>query len=473
MSQLRVYKPPACPANGSSHHSTPIPLTQYIPVDLNILLYLLLNLVKMASENAAKPEPPIGKLPADLLLEVADHLDTDSLVQLSQVCKSVHGLLLPKVHKAAREDALPPASLYAKRFVPVSRPNGTTILQMKQWRSSMAPREKIIDAIRQNRINIVSNYLEAGVDPNSFCFYGSRMLNVAIRNVKVEIVDMLLSYGADPSLANPICSITPLSQAVRVGERTRGNLLVKMLIQAGADLTPMGTIHPIVRHCTLTTIISAASSGADLRQIDSEGMTTLHCVGKDQAKLTFLLDRVPDLLGVQNRMGETALFPAIRSGCEDTAMAFFNAYRDLRPEALNVTSKNWETALHLAIRARMKTLSTKLIETGVALDKPGRWGMALHYAVKYEMVSVVQLLIEAGVDVNVGNGQFTTPLHLAVQVGSLELVKMLVRAGARLRVVNRARVSPLELALLTDKTDIELYLRSVTVENHWLVNLHG
>lgn len=409
---------------------------------------------------ALQNNPPIGKLPEELFLLVAELLGPQTLTQLFQVCKSVNELLHPAVQKAAQRHALPGEEVYAQRFI--KQPDGS--LRMAHWPSTMLPRERLVDAIRTNRLNVVANYLRAGIDPNAYCLFGARLLSISIRNRKSEITDLLLSYGADPSLPNVVNTITPLSQALRVSDPFKSNNFVRNLITAGADLSQQGTIYGIVRHCPLSTILLALHHGGDICQLDTDGSTALHAVRNDTHKLDFVLQNAPEFVSVRNIAGETPFFAAIHTGNEAFASAYLAASLavsgyDLAPLNVGCTRLSGETALHTAIKARMAELSIRLIDLGVAVDRRARWGTELHYAVKYKLVPVVRRLIAAGVDVNAPGPMDCTPLMCAIENNDIWLVELLAdEANADLSVQNRAGLTAVQLARSNDFDRIADYL---------------
>lgn len=421
----------------------------------------------MASQN----NPPIGKLSKELFLSIAEELDPQSLTNLQQVCRSVYINLKPTVQKAARKHALPSDEVYAQRFV--GQPNGS--LQMVPCANLPLPRERLVDAIRSNRINVVSNYLQAGVDPNSYCLYGARLLNISIRNIKPHITNHLIANGANLSLPNPVSSVTPLTQATRVGDSLQASNFVVTLLLNGADPTPQGTIHDIVRRCPLSTILLALEHGANLHQLDRDGSTTIHAAScaygyVDTLKLTHIAEAVPHLLPACNVTGETALCGAIRTGRESFAQALLSTILRVSPDPLTVLNTgrvglSGEFALHLAIKAFMANLSLQLIDAGVTINRFAYWGTELHYAVKYRLRRVVEKLLQAGADVNANAvGSFYTPIMYAVETGNVVLVELLAdRPEADLGIVNRLGATALQIAKDREDEQIARYLEALEV----------
>lgn len=402
-------------------------------------------------------EPHIGKLPGDVFLQVADLLDPLSLTRLSQVCKSVNELLQPTVAKAARAHALPDKKqFYDPRFV--TNPNGTIRILPNYGR---APPERLVDAIRQGRANAVKSYLKAGVDPDSYCLYGTRMLNSAIYNVKFEIVDLFLAHGADHSLSNLTNSVTPLKQAAQVTGLSANQCMVKRLLDASADPSPQGTIHEVARHCHVNTLRLLVRHGADLRQRDQNDSCVLHCMIPDMEKLTYILSEAKDLLSARNNLNETPLFSAICTDNEEFALALCTAYINTDPNLLNLHSTLGGTVLHCAISHRMEQLSFTLIKSGIQLGQFGRHGTELCYAARFESVATTIHLLGAGADPNVRDARMYSPLYTAVSLLNLNLAKALVEYGnAHVNSPGNRGLPPLQLALRIGYAPMTEYLKS-------------
>ena len=86
--------------------------------------------------------------------------------------------------------------------------------------------------IAKNKIEIVNEFLEAGMSVNSRDDMGVPMLNIACRNDNFEFVTMLLELGAELNATSDDRGYTAVMDAV-----WRGNeKITKMLIERGADL---------------------------------------------------------------------------------------------------------------------------------------------------------------------------------------------------------------------------------------------
>lgn len=397
-------------------------------------------------------------LPLDILHCIADHLDPHSLGQFSQVTHGIYSTLHKRADQAGLTIAFPSAEeYYAKRFVPGM--NGE--LRVKSFPAHWLPQERFVNAIRLNKKSLVRSYLRIGADPNAYCMFGIRMLNIAIRARNPDMVFLLLDNGADPSLANFSNSARPIDHAVRGFDYLTIDAIVDRLIASGADLSPPGTMASIVRHCSLPTITRAMNRGGDLCQRDLNGTTPLHTIRADERKLCFLLHEAPELLRMLSYRNETALHTVIRMDDEEFAFKLFIKFRSSVRGFLNTQSRSGETVLHLSIIEKMTNLAVELIHAGVVLDMRARYGTELHYAIKRGLPIVVQLLIRKGADVDAYGGGVPVPLFYAVDKGSLEMVKTLVEiGGADLKIPDARGVSILDFAVDVGDPAIVEYLEA-------------
>lgn len=86
--------------------------------------------------------------------------------------------------------------------------------------------------IAKNKIEVVNEFLEAGMSVNSRDDSGTPMLNIACRNDNFEFVEMLLGLGAELNAVSEDRGYTAVMDAV-----WRGNeKITKYLISKGADL---------------------------------------------------------------------------------------------------------------------------------------------------------------------------------------------------------------------------------------------
>lgn len=128
--------------------------------------------------------------------------------------------------------------------------------------------------IAKNKIEIVNEFLEAGMSVNSRDDMGVPMLNIACRNDNFEFVEMLLNLGAELNASSEDRGYTAVMDAV-----WRGNeKITKMLIDKGAELNTInkeGQTNLIlaVGADRLSLVKLLAENGADPDVKDMMGMS--------------------------------------------------------------------------------------------------------------------------------------------------------------------------------------------------------
>jgi len=147
--------------------------------------------------------------------------------------------------------------------------------------------------IAKNKIEIVNEFLQAGMDVNSRDDFGTPMLNIACRNDNFEFVKMLLDLGADLNAISEDRGYTAVMDAV-----WRGNeKITKYLISKGADLNTINKEG----QCNLVLAVGAnreslvkllTENGADPDVKDTMGMSAYnYAVLFKKQKLIDILQR--------------------------------------------------------------------------------------------------------------------------------------------------------------------------------------
>lgn len=355
------------------------------------------------------PRASFGMLPCELVLEIADHLDVKSLNSLSRTCKGLNSLLDSELTKRAPQYALAPRSHYATSFVydddqqhGVDFPSfkvhwGTTFGRSTAYsRRSIPPVftpmyvEPFGQAIYRGNLAAVQNLLERGVNPNSYLVSGARMLSVAVERGNVEIVKLLLKFGARACWKDPGLRTSPLDRAARRGEVD----VLHAMILTDCDVSSCFTLHDIVFY------------------------------RKEVVELLIpLMDK--NRFNLTNVGGQTALQVAMKDGYVDTAKYLIRI-----PEInLDFQDPQGWTALHFALHRHI--LVQALLEAGAAINliSPRGGQNALHIALKTvaasELPPILRELLRHGADVN-RNSSYGTPMHCAVRIRTRSLVEILL-----------------------------------------------
>ncbi|KAJ3687202.1 hypothetical protein LUZ61_016366 [Rhynchospora tenuis] len=145
-------------------------------------------------------------------------------------------------------------------------------------------------------------------------------------------------------------------------------------------------------------------------------------------------------------LGETALFPAVMGGREETASYLIN--HGANPV---VSNELGYTPLHYAAKRGHEKLVKYLISSGVPVDVTfgHSVGGPIIIAALCGQTSTVKVLLEHHADVNSSTSTDYTPLFSSVFGGSLECTKLLIKAGADLNLK-----CPLAIAVHRGLTEI-------------------
>ncbi|KAF7337777.1 ANK-REP-REGION domain-containing protein [Mycena sanguinolenta] len=169
------------------------------------------------------------------------------------------------------------------------------------------------EALQAGHTGICLALMSEGADINAFCtnFSGCTPLYYAATTDNLELVQLLLSLGADPNVCCFRDAIVPLTAAAR-----NGNLAIaRTLVDAGADT------QKALLHCsTMEVLRFFLERGADLNFAEPSGDTPLHhaCAAKDpkfaKASVELLLEFGASTVDKPGRDGFTPVDLAIREG---------------------------------------------------------------------------------------------------------------------------------------------------------------
>ncbi|KAF3396211.1 Ankyrin-1 [Penicillium rolfsii] len=352
----------------------------------------------------------LGVLPRELVLEIAAHLDVGSLNSLSQTCRELNNLLDPEITKQALQSSLAPRSHYEKSFVynndqehgvdfPAFRVRFGRIFDqtVAYYQRSIPPAyvptefEPLGQAIYWGNFDGVRNLLERGVNPNSYLVNGARVLSVAVESENMDIVKLLLEFGANSCCKDPGLRTSPLERAARRGDID----VIRAMLLAECEVSSCITLHEAVFY------------------------------RKDVVELLIpLMDK--SSFNITNSGGQTALHLAMRDAYVDTAI-----YLIYLPEIdLDIQDSRGWTALHFALHRHV--LVHALLEAGAAVNitLPHGGQNALHIALKTvaasELPPILSELLRYGADVN-GMSSYGTPMHCAVRTRARSIVEVLLR----------------------------------------------
>ncbi|KAL2013649.1 hypothetical protein VTN00DRAFT_1174 [Thermoascus crustaceus] len=341
------------------------------------------------------------------------------MCRLSRASRSLYYSysLRGKVERAAKDLALPDPKVYEQYII--QDENGLRVI----W-SEFSPLEPLADDIRCGEKGSVANFLNFGVDPNSYTLGGQRMLSLALQHFQEEIAELLLQKGADPSLSD---IHRPYDTPLCAAARSSLDNMARRLLEAGSDPAKPTVIHELARHCSLETIQMAIAKGADIFAIHPEkGTTVLHSAVKNEDYKVvpfFLASGLDGVVSRQNNRGRTCLWKALRLGNQ-------NAIRMILDSRINVhlTDDDGETALHKAALWGRQYAVRRLLEAGAQIDQRGLSGRTEPFcAVLGRNANIVTMLLAAGCDPRLRTTTHqATLLHVAAVSNNLDILKMLL-----------------------------------------------
>ncbi|GLI79366.1 hypothetical protein PoHVEF18_007697 [Penicillium ochrochloron] len=345
----------------------------------------------------------LGDLPPEMVQQIAQNLDTQSLLGLAQSCSSLYWLLLPEIRKRAETAAFAPLSPYEENFIyDEGQRHGIDDPVFSLYASYGVPAgdfgasefDVLGKAVAGGEFDIVRGLLKHGVDPNSYVVSGERLLSLAIQSRSVDMVRMLLEFGADASRPDLITNTSPLIHAAR-GHKDE---IVHLLIEAGGDLNADRVMQAIAAYCALETMQMALAYGGNPTPISSVGWTVLRwiVIRNDIDFFNLLQGEFPaTVLNAKDHLGQTALHVALGDEYSHLAMPLA-----CHPEVdIDIQDVHGYTALHLAIQNERFDVADVLIQRGanpnlVTIQREN----CLYIALKSGFVPLIRTLVERGVD---------------------------------------------------------------------------
>ncbi|MBW7992397.1 MAG: hypothetical protein FVQ84_20610 [Planctomycetes bacterium] len=309
-------------------------------------------------------------------------------------------------------------------------------------------------AIRHGHRNIVEVLLSRGANPSEKGIGGWNALHVAAQKGDAKVIELLIkdgmnvnSGGHDSSTYIPLCY-------------ARSRLAAEVLISNGADLSwrdkSGGTVlHTLVKTGTTGAMEAIIEHGVNVNAQNNYGKTALHVTAAHGRKeMAELLVAKGANINIEDNRGFTPLKGInatrvhgkdfaeflIRNGAKyninDVArlgdLARFKELLDSDPALVNYkNSVNREQVLFAAIYGGNTDIFKLLLVKGVKLDTRGTQMESSLFAASYAGNSdALTLLIGRGLDVNERGLHGESALHWAAVKGNNEAVRLLIAGGA-------------------------------------------
>uniref|UniRef100_A0A1Y1NLE7 Uncharacterized protein n=1 Tax=Photinus pyralis TaxID=7054 RepID=A0A1Y1NLE7_PHOPY len=351
-------------------------------------------------------------------------------------------------------------------------------------------------AVRERCCLIVEYLLEYGFYIERENVNDYELLDAAVTEGYLGIVEQLLKYGADVD--------TPLHKATK--NKVEG--AVNLLVNYGADVNYKDmhgrtAIFYAARNTDLN-IFYLLLPNSDTSIIDKDGQSLLHFTALETDELS--TDAVDNARGAiakmvlsqganvnaQNRCGNTPLHIAVQSEFVQVIEALLEHNADVdcsnqwnksplhlsakqgnkvitemllnKGANVNARERNGLTPLYKAIEGGHKNVVEVLLEHGAHLDCMIRNNLTplLHFAAAQRCCEIIKTMLKFGADVNSRDHDGSIALHVASRNGRKEIVLTLLEYGADINVINKNNQTPLIAANCT-----KVYVIHYNLINEW------
>ncbi len=359
-----------------------------------------------------------------------------------------------------------------------------------------------------NHPDVVKLFVDRGASLDQRIFVtGETILHIKAQTGDTELVDFLLSLGADIN-AKRKDGFTPLHVAAQAGKKD----MAKLLIESGAviystDNKGRTPLHIAAEAGLADMEALLLDNGAAIERGDKLGSTALHIAAREAHKdaVALLLEREADV-NSKNKRGETPLHMAVMEDRSKPRHIWNqNPIQKTEPEPnpersavvelliekgalIEGKTKYGTTPLHVAAAAGQDYLVNLLLDKGAdieALDNNNRTPLfsafekdksrtvkallarnaninakdnvgriPLHVAAQAMHQDLVEMLLAKGTDVNMADANQWTPLHSAAEKGSLGIAELLLAHGANATAADIAQRTPLHVA--AQRGDVQL-----------------
>ncbi|PON12165.1 hypothetical protein C2W62_41030 [Candidatus Entotheonella serta] len=225
---------------------------------------------------------------------------------------------------------------------------------------------------------------------------------------------------------------------------------------------------PVVNRCKMPALQEALKEGADVNQMDEDGLTPLMLAAQKGCTkvVKVLLDKNPRI-NMQSDVGWSALYYAVAHERRKAAETLLDGGADAvhlvdhkkrtvlmiaaeqgdqavletrlrREPPLDALDANGDTALSYAVREGNVKATKAMLEAGASVDTASEGNFTvLMTAVNHGQTKVVKLLIDQGADVNAVYNRNRSVLMMAANRGHLRITRLLLEHGADTNATDR------------------------------------
>ena len=149
--------------------------------------------------------------------------------------------------------------------------------------------KKLLDASSEGKVDIVTQLLSQGVDPNTYCQWSigdkiawkSTPLHMAIDKGHIDVVKVLLYGGADPNKKD-LREFPDGSTPLMLATMRDNSEVIKLLLQAGAEPNEANNaawntpLHMAAIYCSRDAVEVLLAGGADPQRVNKVGHSPLN-----------------------------------------------------------------------------------------------------------------------------------------------------------------------------------------------------
>lgn len=206
--------------------------------------------------------------------------------------------------------------------------------------------KELQNALRENNPAQLRKLLEEGANPNTSFDnfeYPDNPIGYAIKKGYVELVDILLSFGADPTKHMPFYGVKAIHLVgfcldqfdISITKRIK---MVKLFAKYGVNMNAKDCIGRTLLHfvilnnrCDMDKLITAIiKAGADMNAKDDDEQTPLHCACLNMNNFYLIprLIRAGADMNAKNSKGESIIVRLLKQEQGRTEICRYNPYGD-------------------------------------------------------------------------------------------------------------------------------------------------
>lgn len=266
-------------------------------------------------------------------------------------------------------------------------------------------------------------------------------LMAASQSNQVEIMNMLLTSGADVNTEDCCKDVSPLKKASNLGHENA----VKALIEKGAnpDIADQQGWTPLKSACKqghLAVVAFLIMCKANIDKPDQDGWTPLKIASlSGHTKIVQLLLDNNAKIDQDDNAGWTSLMSACQGGHTNIVLMLIQ-----KGANINHFSSDGYTPIGIACKHENTDVLRLLISHGANVETADNKGLTpLRIACDQVHVNIVKMLINAGADVNHVDINNISPLNVACKYGEYTIVESLINGKASIDLSDNQGNTPL------------------------------